>query len=96
VPISRPALLGLQHAERGSALSFGSSRKRIHDAIAAWPPPARGWPYFAVLEGLVLAEEDEFSLSHNQPDDVVDIDKLLTAFRLTKGEISDKPTKKVP
>ena len=82
-----PALLGL-HAERGSCLSFEVITKRIDDRGGGL---ARVDGRVRLLEGLAMPrEEDEFSLSYyNSMTTWIDIDKLLTAFGLTKDDLTN-------
>ena len=82
-----PALLGL-HAERQSCLSFEVITKRLEDRGGGL---ARVNGRVRLLEGLAMPrEEDEFGLSYyNSMTTWIDLDKLLTAFGLTKDDLSN-------
>ncbi len=82
-----PALLGL-HAERQSCLSFEVITRRIDDRGGGL---ARVDGRVRLLEGLAMPrEEDEFALSYyNSMTTWIDVDKLLTAFGLSKGDLAN-------
>lgn len=82
-----PALLGL-HAERQSCLSFEVITRRIDDRGGGL---ARVDGRVRLLEGLAMPrEEDEFSLSYyNSMTTWIDIDKLLSAFGLSKEDLAN-------
>jgi hypothetical protein len=83
-----PALLGL-HIASGSCLTFEVIRRRIDDrggGLARVNGKAR------LLEGLAMPrEEAEFRLSfYNTLTCWIDIDRLLAAFGLARGDLSDE------
>lgn len=82
-----PALVGL-HAESGKALTFEVIPRRVEDRGGGL---ARVDGKVRLVEGLALPrEEDEFKLSYyNTLTTWVDIDRLLAAFGLTRGDLGD-------
>ena len=83
-----PALLG-RHIDRGAALSFEVITRRIEDRGGGL---ARVDGMVRLLEGLTLPrEQDEFKLSYyNTLTTWVDLDQLLAAFGLTRGDLADE------
>lgn len=83
-----PALLGL-HIETGACLSFEMITRRIDDRGGGLAR-VNGRP--RILEGLAMPrEEDEFALSYyNSMTTWIHIDKLLTAFGLTRGDLMNE------
>ena len=82
-----PALLGL-HVETGAALSFEVIPRRIDDRGGGL---ARVDGRVRLLEGLAMPrEEDEFGLTYyNSMTTWIDIDRLLTAFGLSREDLPD-------
>lgn len=82
-----PALLGL-HIDKQSALSFEVIPRRLEDRGGGL---ARVNGQVRILEGLAIPrEEDEFALSfYNSMTTWIDIDQLLTAFRLDRAALRD-------
>jgi hypothetical protein len=80
-----PALLGL-HIESGAGLTFEVITRRIEDRGGGL---ARVNGRVRLVEGLAMPrEEDEFRLSYyNSMTTWIHLDKLLTAFGLTRGDI---------
>ena len=83
-----PGLLGL-HIDSGNCLSFEVINRRLEDrggGLASVDGRVR------LLEGLAMPrEEDEFSLSfYNSMTTWIDVDKLLTAFGLTRDQLADQ------
>jgi len=83
-----PALLGL-HIQEGACLSFEVITRRIDDRGGGLAR-VNGRP--RILEGLAVPrEEDEFALSYyNSMTTWIHIDKLLAAFGLTRGDLTDQ------
>ncbi len=83
-----PALLGL-HIESGACLSFEMITRRIDDRGGGL---ARVNGHPRILEGLAMPrEQDEFALSYyNSMTTWIHLDQLLTAFGLTRGDLSDQ------
>jgi len=84
-----PSLLGL-HINTSAALTFEVITRRIDDRGGGL---ARVNGKTRLLEGLAMPrEEDEFSLSYyNTMTTWIDIDKLLTAFNLTRSDLTNEP-----
>ncbi|MBI4874740.1 MAG: UTP--glucose-1-phosphate uridylyltransferase [Acidobacteria bacterium] len=84
-----PALLGL-HISSGAALSFEVIPRAVDDRGGGL---ARVDGRLRLVEGLALpAEEIEFRLSYyNSGTTWVDVDKLLDAFGLARGDLDDEP-----
>lgn len=84
-----PALLGL-HMRLGSCLTFEVITRRIDDRGGGL---ARVNGRVRLVEGLAMPrEEDEFHLTYyNSMTTWVDIDKLLDAFELGRGDLDDSP-----
>ena len=82
-----PALLGL-HIESGACLSFEMITRRIDDRGGGL---ARVNGHPRILEGLAMPrEQDEFALSYyNSMTTWIHIDQLLTAFGLTRADLTD-------
>lgn len=82
-----PALFG-RHLQSGAALTFEVITRRIEDRGGGL---ARVNGRVRLVEGLAIPrEEDEFKLSYyNTLTTWVDIDKLLTAFGLSRGDLED-------
>ncbi|HRI15610.1 MAG TPA: UTP--glucose-1-phosphate uridylyltransferase [Verrucomicrobiota bacterium] len=82
-----PALLGL-HIQEGACLSFEMITRRIDDRGGGLAR-VNGRP--RILEGLAVPrEEDEFALSYyNSMTTWIHLDKLLTAFGLTRGDLTN-------
>jgi hypothetical protein len=82
-----PAFVGM-HAASGKCLTFEVIRRRIDDRGGGL---ARVNGRVRLLEGLAMPrEEDEFHLTYyNTLTTWIDIDKLLTAFALTRAELSN-------
>ena len=82
-----PALLGL-HIELGACLTFEVITRRIDDRGGGL---ARVNGRLRLVEGLAMPrEEDEFRLSYyNSNTTWIDIDQLLAAFGLTRGDLND-------
>jgi hypothetical protein len=82
-----PSLLAL-HAASGNALTFEVIPRRIEDRGGGL---ARVDSKVRLVEGLALPrEEDEFKLSYyNTLTTWVDVDRLLTAFGLTRRDLCD-------
>ncbi|MFO1496905.1 MAG: UTP--glucose-1-phosphate uridylyltransferase [Verrucomicrobiota bacterium] len=82
-----PALLGL-HIQLGSCLSFEVITRRIDDRGGGLAR-VDGRP--RLVEGLAMPrEQDEFGLSfYNTMTTWIDIDQLLAAFGLTRGNLSN-------
>jgi hypothetical protein len=82
-----PALLGL-HIREGACLSFEMITRRIDDRGGGLAR-VNGRPL--ILEGLAMPrEQDEFALSYyNSMTTWIHIDKLLTAFGLTREDLRD-------
>ena len=82
-----PTILG-SHIDRGSCLSFEVIHRRIEDRGGGL---ARVNGMTRLVEGLALPrEEEEFKLSfYNTLTTWIDIDKLLTAFGLTRETLAD-------
>ncbi|MEX2214467.1 MAG: UTP--glucose-1-phosphate uridylyltransferase [Phycisphaeraceae bacterium] len=82
-----PSMLGL-HIQRGACLTFETITRRVEDRGGGL---ARidGRP--RLLEGLAMPrEEDEFSLSYyNSMTTWIDLDALLAAFNLSRGDLND-------
>jgi len=83
-----PAILGL-HIARESCLTFEVINRRIDDRGGGL---ARVNGKVRLVEGLAMPrEEDEFDLSYyNTLTTWIDIDKLLTAFNLTRADLADE------
>jgi hypothetical protein len=81
-----PALLGL-HIRSGACLTFEVITRRIEDRGGGL---ARVNGRVRLVEGLAIPrEEEEFKLScYNSMTTWIDLDKLLTAFGLTRGDIA--------
>ena len=84
-----PALLG-QHLESGATLSFEVITRRLEDRGGGL---ARVDGRVRLVEGLAVPrEEAEFGLTYyNTMTTWIDIDGLLSAFGLTRGELDDEP-----
>ena len=84
-----PALLG-QHLESGATLSFEVITRRLEDRGGGL---ARVDGRVRLVEGLAVPrEESEFGLTYyNTMTTWIDIDGLLAAFGLTRGELDDEP-----
>ncbi|MCE9609773.1 MAG: UTP--glucose-1-phosphate uridylyltransferase [Chthoniobacter sp.] len=84
-----PALLG-QHLESGATLSFEVITRRLEDR-GGWLARVDG--RVRLVEGLAVPrEESEFGLTYyNTMTTWIDIDGLLAAFGLTRGELDDEP-----
>ncbi len=84
-----PALLG-QHLESGAALSFEVITRRLEDRGGGL---ARVDGRVRLVEGLAVPREElEFGLTYyNTLTTWIDIDGLLAAFGLTRGELDDEP-----
>ncbi len=80
-----PALLGL-HATRGGCLSFEVIARRLEDRGGGM---ARVNDRIRLVEGLAMPrEEDEFRLTYyNTLTTWIDIDRLLAAFKLSRGHL---------
>jgi len=85
-----PGLLGL-HIQSGAALSFEVITRRIEDRGGGL---ARVDGRVRVVEGLAMPhEEDEFQLTYyNSMTTWIDIDRLLTAFNLTRADLANRET----
>ncbi|MCW5555471.1 MAG: UTP--glucose-1-phosphate uridylyltransferase [Verrucomicrobiae bacterium] len=83
-----PALLGL-HIESGACLSFEVITRRIEDRGGGL---ARVNGRLRLVEGLAMPREEiEFTLSYyNSNTCWIDLDKLLTAFHLTRDDLTDE------
>ncbi|HEX8309810.1 MAG TPA: UTP--glucose-1-phosphate uridylyltransferase [Chthoniobacteraceae bacterium] len=83
-----PALLG-QHIESGAGLTFEVINRRLEDRGGGL---ARVNGRSRLVEGLAMPrEEAEFALSYyNTLTTWIDLDQLLTAFGLTRAELSDE------
>ncbi|MGV3722001.1 MAG: UTP--glucose-1-phosphate uridylyltransferase, partial [Actinomycetota bacterium] len=83
-----PGLLGL-HIQQGSCLSFEVINRRIEDRGGGL---ARVDGRVRLLEGLAMPqEEDEYRLSfYNSMTTWIDIDQLLSVFRLTRPDLDDE------
>jgi len=83
-----PGVLGLA-MDRGAALSFEVITRRIEDRGGGL---ARVDGMVRLLEGLALPrEQDEFKLSYyNTLTTWVDLDQLLAAFGLARGDLADE------
>jgi galactokinase/mevalonate kinase-like predicted kinase len=83
-----PALLGL-HIESGAALTFEVITRRLEDRGGGL---ARVNGRVRLVEGLAMPrEEAEFDLSYyNSNTCWIDLDRLLTAFALTREELADE------
>jgi hypothetical protein len=83
-----PALLGL-HIRQGACLSFEVITRRLEDRGGGL---ARVDGRLRLVEGLAMpTEEAEFNLSYyNSNTCWIDIDKLLTAFGLTRADLADE------
>ena len=84
-----PALLG-QHLESGATLSFEVITRRLEDRGGGL---ARVDGRVRLVEGLAVPREElEFGLTYyNTLTTWIDIDGLLTAFGLTRGDLDDEP-----
>ncbi len=84
-----PALLG-QHLESGATLSFEMITRRLEDRGGGL---ARVDGRVRLVEGLAMPREElEFGLTYyNSMTTWIDIDGLLAAFGLTRGELDDEP-----
>jgi hypothetical protein len=82
-----PALLG-QHLGSGAGLTFEVITRRLEDRGGGL---ARVNGQLRLVEGLAMPrEEDEFHLTYyNSNTCWIDIDALLTAFHLTRGDLTD-------
>lgn len=82
-----PALLG-QHLESGAGLTFEVITRRLEDRGGGLAR-INGRPQ--LVEGLAMPnEEDEFGLTYyNSNTCWIDIDALLSTFRLTRADLSD-------
>ena len=82
-----PAMFGL-HLERGSCLTCEVITRRLEDRGGGL---ARVNGQVRLVEGLALPREDEeFKLSYYNTNSCwIDIDQLLRAFNLTRGDLSD-------
>jgi hypothetical protein len=82
-----PTLLGL-HRESGAALTFEVITRRLEDRGGGL---ARVDGRVRLVEGLAMPREElEFKLSYyNSMTTWIDIDKLLTAFALTRADLAD-------
>lgn len=82
-----PALLGL-HIESGACLTFEVITRRLEDRGGGL---ARVNGRVRLVEGLAIPrEEDEFALTYyNSNTCWIDLDKLLTAFALSRGDLAD-------
>jgi hypothetical protein len=83
-----PALLG-RHIESGACLTFEMIPRRIEDrggGLARVNGRAR------IVEGLAMPrEEDEFKLRfYNSLSTWIDLDRLLAAFGLARGDLADE------
>jgi hypothetical protein len=83
-----PGIVGL-HAESGKALTFEVIPRRVEDRGGGL---ARVDGKVRLVEGLALPrEEDEFKLSYyNTLTTWVDVDRLLAAFGLARGDLGDQ------
>ncbi len=83
-----PALLG-RHIESGACLTFEVITRRLEDRGGGL---ARVNGKVRLVEGLAMPnEEAEFALSYyNTLTTWIDLDRLLTAFGLTRAELSDE------
>jgi hypothetical protein len=83
-----PALLGL-HIESGACLTFEVITRRLEDRGGGL---ARVNGRVRLVEGLAMPrEEDEFALTYyNSNTCWINLDKLLSAFGLSRGELSDE------
>ncbi len=84
-----PELLG-QHLESGATLTFEVITRRLEDRGGGL---ARVDGRLRLVEGLAVPrEEAEFGLTYyNSMTTWIDIDGLLAAFGLTRGELDDEP-----
>jgi hypothetical protein len=82
-----PSMLGL-HMHLGGCLSFEVITRRIEDRGGGL---ARVGGRPRIVEGLAMPhEQDEFALSYyNSMTCWIDIDRLLAAFKLTRGDLKD-------
>jgi hypothetical protein len=85
----QPALLG-RHIAGGSCLTYEVIPRRIEDRGGGLAR-VNGRP--RLVEGLAMPrEEDEFRLRfYNTLSTWIDIDRLLDAFGLTRGDLGDEP-----
>jgi hypothetical protein len=83
-----PAMFGL-HLERGSCLTFEVITRRLEDRGGGL---ARVNGQVRLVEGLAMPrEEDEFNLRYyNSNTCWIDIDQMLTAFGLTRADLSNQ------
>jgi hypothetical protein len=83
-----PALLGL-HIESGACLTFEVITRRLEDRGGGL---ARVNGRVRLVEGLAMPrEEDEFALTYyNSNTCWIDLDKLLAAFGLSRGDLADE------